>query len=122
MKHIFYFFTFLPILWELMNLTSIKKVHQFVKSFKNNEGEKTFTQSTFSFFMVGYIVWTIIGLITFQWFVFLLFLIYSLIPKVNIYHRWIDSLISVFILIFIILNAYHFHIDVWQLILNSFNQ
>ena len=60
MKHIFYFFTFLPILWELMNLTSIKKVHQFVKSFKNNEGEKTFTQSTFSFFMVGYLVWTII--------------------------------------------------------------
>ena len=33
--------------------------------------------------------------------------------------RWIDSFVTSIALLYIILNAYHFKVDVWQVILNA---
>ena len=118
MKHIFYFLTIAPILWEVMNLVSINKTHQFVISLEAMKGknfdEFTSSQKSFSICMIGYIIWDFIGFFSFQWVVFLGLFLFGLIPKKYAWYRWIDSLISFIVLCFIVLNAYHFKIDVWQ--------
>ena len=32
MKHLFYFFTIMPILWEIVNIVDVKRTHIFYKS------------------------------------------------------------------------------------------
>lgn len=122
MKHIFYFLTIAPLLWEFINITNFKKTHLFAKSIKELKG-KTFddyssNQKNFSFLMLGYILWTLIGLFSSQWIVFLTLLILGFIPKKWIAIRFIDSLISFSLLLFLILNVYHFKIDIFKLVLN----
>jgi len=123
MKHIFYFLTIFPIFWELHNLFNIKKTHQFFLEIKANKGknfdEWTENRKYFSVLMLGYIFWNFIGFFSSQWVLFVSMFLLGLIPKKYIWHRWIDSLISFLILCFIILNAYHFKIDVWQWILSN---
>lgn len=120
MKHVFYFLTIFPILWEVMNLVSINKTHQFALGLKAMKGKKydeySSSQKSFSICMIGYIIWNFIGFFSFQWTVFLALFLFGLIPKKYIWFRWIDSLISLAVLIFIVLNAYHFKIDVWELL------
>lgn len=118
MKHLFYFLTIFPILWEVMNLVSINKTHQFALTFKTMKGKKfdewTSSQKSFSICMIGYIIWNFIGFFSFQWIVFLGLFLFGLIPKKYAWYRWIDSLVSFIVLCFIVLNAYHFKIDVWE--------
>lgn len=120
MKNVFYFLTIFPILWEVMNLVSINKTHQFVLGLKAMKGKKydeyLSSQKSFSICMIGYIIWNFIGFFSFQWTVFLGLFLFGLIPKKYIWFRWIDSFISLSVLIFIVLNAYHFKIDVWELL------
>ena len=119
MKHIFYFLTILPIIWEIANLTNTKRVHDFAFNLRKMKGKKiteyTQKQKEIVFWMLGYIIWNFIGLFTFQWPVFLVFFLIGLIPKRVMWFRWIDSFISLIILLFIVLNAYHFKIDIWNL-------
>lgn len=118
MKHVFYFLTIFPILWEVMTLVNLNKTHQFVLSLKAMKGKKfdefTSSQKLFPICMIGYIIWTFIGFFSFQWVVFLLLFLFGLIPKKYAWYRWIDSFISFIVLCFIVLNAYHFKIDVWE--------
>ena len=120
MKHVFYFLTIFPILWEVMNLVNINKTHQFALGLKAMKGKKydeySSSQKSFTICMIGYIIWNFIGIFSFQWTVFLGLFLFGLIPKKYIWFRWIDSLISLVVLIFIVLNAYHFKIDVWELL------
>lgn len=120
MKHVFYFLTIFPILWEVMNLVSINKTHQFALGLKAIEDKKYYeyssSQKSFTICMTGYIIWDFIGFFSFQWTVFLGLFLFGLIPKKYIWFRWIDSFISLVFLIFIVLNAYHFKIDVWELL------
>ena len=64
----------------------------------------------------------LLGLFSSQWVGFTAILLISLIAtpfkKIPAF-RAADSAICVLILLFIILNRYHFHIDLWQLILNK---
>ena len=118
MKHLFYFLTITLILWEVMNLVSINKTHQFALNLKNIKSKKfdewSSNQKIFSILMIGYIIWNFIGFFTYQWIVFLVLFLFGLIPKKYAWFRWLDSLIIFLVLCFIILNAYHFKIDVWQ--------
>lgn len=124
MKHLFYLLTIVPIIWELLNIIDTKKIHAFcgnmmlkIKSKETN----TFTthETLLSICMLGYLIWVLIGLMSFQWPIFLFLLLMSFISKSNsIIYRWIDSFVTVLILIFIILNAYHFKINIWVWIFN----
>ena len=118
MKHIFYFLTIFAILWELMVLFNCGKVHNFSKSIlkkgKKTSGNKssvnkfTTNENLFILLMLAYTCWLIVGFFTFQWFIFLGLFFISIIPKKYVWIRWLDALISLITLIFIILNAYHF--------------
>lgn len=116
MKHIYYSFAILAILWEAFNITSPKACNEFSKSIKLTKSEDyNTTQKTFGFLMLGYILWVFVGLFTFQWPVFVLILILSLIPKKIIIIRWIDAVIMFLLLLFILINSYHLHVNILTL-------
>ncbi len=116
MKHVFYFLTVFPIVWETMNLLFIQKTHQFAMSFKDKKANFSNTQLVFVVFQWGYIFWCFIGLFSFQWPIFLFLFLFSFIPKRIIYYRYFDAVVSLITLLFINLNSYHFKIDTWSFI------
>jgi hypothetical protein len=115
MKHLFYFMTIAPIIWEAMNLTNIKRTHAFSMGLRAMKGKKyddySSSQKTYAICAMGYIAWNFVGFFTFQWPLFVAFFLFGLIPKTNIYFRWVDSFISLIVLFFLVLNSYHLHID-----------
>ena len=124
MKHIFYFFAFFAILWEGINIIYTKEIYKkvirIISLKKENFKELADGQKYFLFFMFGYFLWIFTGLFTFQWPIFLLLFLMSLIPKKWIVIRWIDAFISLVILIFILINAYHLHIDIFPILKSLF--
>ena len=121
MNHLFYIMICFPLYWELINLYQIKKTYNFIIVLKakkaNNLSGK---EKVYIFFSFGYLTWSFIGLFSSQWPIFLFLLLMGLIPKYYIWWRWIDSFLSFVGLLFILLNAYHFNIDVYKLILTNF--
>lgn len=123
MTYLFYFPAFIAILWELMyGVLSPKRTHSFVKSFKGKKfDDLTSSQKSVSVCMIFYMIWVLVGLMSSQWVIFIALLLVSiLIPKKILIIRWIDSLISLALLIFLILNKFHLHIDLWKLIKEKF--
>lgn len=122
MKHIYYAMIIFPLIWEMMSINSPKKVFFFiqrmklVKDFDNyNDREKLD-----SFFTILYIIWTLIGLASFQWPMFGLILLISFIPKKHWIITWLDAIVTFCILVFVFINAYHLNIDVFQVIRDYF--
>lgn len=124
MKHIFYFMTIAPIIWEVMNLSNIKRTHAFCMGIREMKGKKyddyTSSQKAYAVCAVGYIAWNFIGFFTFQWPIFVALFLFGLISKTNIYFRWIDSFISLGVLFFIVLNSYHLKIDLVPIVRGLF--
>jgi len=57
-----------------------------------------------------YLCWAFLGLFSSQWFLFLIMLIIGIIPGRTKWLYWIDALISVILILFIIINKYQLHI------------
>lgn len=122
MKDLFYFLAIFPLVWEFYVLTNAKEVYENHLALKKQDKKTTLSMSDacFAVFMFFYTVWNFIGLFSFQWFVFLMFFVLSLIPKKYVWMRFVDAFTSIAFLLFIVLNAYHFHIDVWQIVKSYF--
>ena len=123
MKNIYYFLTIFPILWETISLTDNKRVYEFVKSYYTRHKQNpipplTSNQKTYATLSLGYILWAYIGLFGSQWIVFIILISLSYMPKKYKVIRYIDALLSILLLIFMILNVYHFKIDLWEWIKN----
>jgi len=122
MIYIFYLFGFLAILWEFIQISRPHKMHEVAKTLKKAGKEGTVDDlpsnyKTLSFFMFGYIIWVFMGLFTAQWPIFLFLILISLIPKKYVLHRWVDSFVSLLLLLFAMINTFHLHIDLTSLIL-----
>jgi len=131
MKHIFYFFAILAIMWEIMNIFQPARL---IKLGKRMQGLKfdnaTLGEKTVSWLMFLYMAWTLVGLFTFQWPVFLFYLAWSVITAGlreitgrnanlgTLILQVFDGIVSLGIMMFILINAYHLQIDLWQLIKN----
>ena len=122
MKHLFYLLTIFPILWEMANISSPKKMHETLKRMKDIKEYDKYSakQKMFSFLMLCYVGWTLVGFMSFQWPIFLIIILMSFIPKAHYVLRWIDSFITLMLLVFIMVNAYHLKIDTYNVILNYF--
>lgn len=118
---LFYFFTIVFILWEFNTLIFTKSYNQFLESsIKRLQTQQVTTDDVvFSFFNLGYFIWTILGLFTNQWLSFLLLLVLGLVSatlmkrfKIDsnlstiLTHRRIDAVLSIVILLYIWLNCY----------------
>jgi hypothetical protein len=124
MHHIFYFFGIFPILFAIIELTSPKKSFHFFKNLKKIQhkplDEFSKKQYSYSICMVGYMLWLILGLFTFQWPLFILMNIIAYIQIRSFKLFFCNIIITLFLLVFTILNAYQFKIDLWQQIINFF--
>ncbi len=115
MKHVFYFFAIVAIIWEINVLLSPKKVHGLKDQIKGKKfNEYSDSVKGLAFCMFAYLIWTIVGLFTVQWPVFVLMIILGVIPKKHWTMRFANAFISLCLLIFVILNSYHFHIHLWS--------
>lgn len=118
MEHLFFFFAILPIIWEACGITEPRKLFAFTERYKNFKGDfddRPSNQKTYAFLTVGYTVWACLGLFTSQWVFFIVLFILAFIPKRNWVIRWVDSVFSFIILVFAVLNAYHFKLDLTQI-------
>jgi hypothetical protein len=96
------------------------------KDFKSNEEYNIFT--IYSLFLVVESIWFIIGLISNSWYVFLLLLFISLILiLINMYFEYniifkifgfIFSFLKFPVILFLILNHFHFHLDIFTYLEN----
>jgi hypothetical protein len=124
---LFYLFGVLAIMWELHSLTNIRKVHKTaismnerMKSGTYKKEDFTSNENTLLVLMSLYFVWAIVGLFTFNWVAFLVLLGLSLIPKKYVAIRFLDALLSLLVLLFIVINHYHLKINLLDLIISLF--
>ena len=116
MTHIFYFFAIFALLYELLVLTDTKNASKFLIDLTNKlkiKEDLATKEEAFSIFMLGYTIWNFIGLFSSQWVLFLILLLLSIFSfKKYPFLLFIDALISFGLILFIILNKYHFHINI----------
>lgn len=118
MKHLFYFLSIIPLILEYVVLQDTKeylRIRTLMKD-KNLDRENVNKNDLSVFLYISfsnlfYVAWALVGLFTFQWYVFIILLAMGLIKKGN-NEFWLrlDAIISFIILLFIIVNAYHLHI------------
>lgn len=126
MTHVFYILIAFFIFVELIVLFSQKNIHSAVKRLKKLNKEK---KSKLSFDEIGtsmtlyqsigiiYLIYCLVGLMSSQWVLFALIILLAFIPKRWLWWRYVDSIVTLLILAFILLNKYHFHIDMFHLII-----
>lgn len=119
MTTIFYILIAFCLLFEVLNLAAYKKVFAAVKKYKNKNDISDASSIFVAWVMCNwiYLVLCFIGLISSQWIGFLALIVLSLIPKKWLTWRIIDSILGIAILLFILLNKYHFQIDFNSLII-----
>jgi hypothetical protein len=106
----------------MSNLKQSKRFHEFFLKFKKmNKEEVGFkdwstNQQAVSLLMTMYFCWAVVGLMTSQWIVFIAIHLMSFIPKKYIIVIKIDAFITLCLLIFAILNEYHLHINLIDII------
>lgn len=126
MTHVFYILIAFFIFVELIVLFSQKDIHSAVKRLKKLNKEK---KGKLSFDEIGasmtlyqsigiiYLIYCLVGLMSSQWVLFALIILLAFIPKRWLWWRYVDSIVTLLILAFILLNKYHFHIDMFHLII-----
>ena len=121
MQHLFYFIGLAPIMWELQNMLSPVKYQALSKSIRALKGKPMETwgdrEKNAALLNFAYLVWTMVGLFSSQWILFLALFLLSLIPKRFAVHHAIDAAICLSILVLIILNKYHLHLDIKSILL-----
>lgn len=133
MKVFYYFFTVFALLYEFYVLLNPKRCLSFktnlMQTLKENkkakeEGriEKKLTSEQISMLLLNllYFIWVITGLMSFNWLLFLTIFIISLIPKKHFLQYIFDSIITISILLFALLNTFHFKIELFSYVLSLF--
>lgn len=72
-------------------------------------------------FQIGYIIWVVVGLMSFNWWIFAIILLMSQVPKKNSFMVRLDAGLTICLLVFAILNTSVYHIDVTIYIKSLFN-
>ena len=117
MTVLFYLIAILPIWYEAACITSPKRVNDFFRRKKNTVYELYDpTQRSIMYCMVGYFLWTFIGLISSQWISFVILLLIGLIPCNTVFLRVLNSTLSLLVLLFILINKFHLGINLMNLL------
>lgn len=146
MKHIFYFIGVLFIIYEMIWLVSpVAQIatNKYLKrktrvydenKIKFSDRSRKYKDSFFTKLAISmtFLIWMICGLFTFNWVIFMLFLLLQFLvmaplskaSEYNMFHiilHWFNSLIGLALGVFVILNSYHLKIDLYQWIMNIIN-
>lgn len=120
MKTLYYLMGILPIFIECAKVFDPKKIVKEIEGVKAEKDIEKMIKNGGCFWIavqLYYMIWSIAGLVTAQWPVFLLLIVLSFIPKKNIAVFWLNALFSLLALIFILINEFHLHIDLQGMIL-----
>jgi hypothetical protein len=122
MKHVFYFIGLLPLIYEMSVIMNPKKIYASKERIKASGKFDNFTsgQKSYAILSLGYLVWAFIGLFSFNWVAFLFLIAISFIPKKHFILMFADSVVSFIILLFVLLNSYHFKIDLFAMVRSFF--
>jgi len=119
MKSIFYFTTIIPLLFEMITFCNTNETFRIKTLAKEIQGNKNWVNDPdipshdkntiliMGLITIFYFAWMVIGLFTVQWYIFVLLFALSYIPKKTKWYLKIDSFITICILMFIVINAYH---------------
>ncbi len=123
MKFVFFFFGIFALLYEIMVLVRVKDANSFFSKIRSDIKTKDFndltdTQKTFTVLTVLYSLWVLVGLFSSQWVLFVVYLMISIIPKKTVFVRFVDAIVSVLLLLFILINTFHLHINLFDAIVN----
>lgn len=115
-KFIFYFIGIFIICYEIAAISKKTQIHDFFIKVKTSDSNLKLTtiEAIFIFINIFYFIWAMIGLFSSQWVVFLSLTILSfsgITFKKYINYRIIDSVLSIALILFAILNTYHLHIN-----------
>jgi len=124
MTHVFYILVVLCIAIEIAMLVKQRGVHRVLVEHREKQkesGKVSFEDTNpkfigYSIVMMMYWILCLVGLMSSQWLGFVLLIALGCIPIRKLWWRYVDSIISIAILLFIVLNKYHFHIDLITLI------
>ena len=126
MTHVFYILIAFFIFVELIVLFSQKNIHSAGKRLKKLNKEKKgklsldeigASMTLYQSIGIIYLIYCLVGLMSSQWVLFALIILLAFIPKRWLWWRYVDSIVTLLILAFILLNKYHFHIDMFHLII-----
>ena len=123
-KVLFYVWAIFALLLELQLMTKPKKFMDFKAKMKGVKFDNlSDQQKAFGVLTLLYVFWVFVGLLSSQWALFLIYIVigipFSLFKKSMII-KSIDGFISSCLLVFIIVNAFHLHINVYEFIINLF--
>ena len=144
MTTIFYFTTiillWLEISWIVSPIEKAKDALLFQSLAKQNKGKKWDEYSEkykdaikAKIFVFPILLWLVVGLFSGQWILFLAFITYSiiLIAPINklikpifppyVALNWLNSIVGFAFGVFVVVNHYHLKIDVYSLVVSSFN-
>src|ERR1044072_7212724 len=114
---IYYFLAIVAIwfeLWSIYNYDLLVKLEKEVTDTNTiNNKQVSYKGMLMSILSTAYFVWSLIGVFTSQWILFICLLSLSAINFKVRSKMWnmVDAILSMIILLFIILNKYHLHID-----------
>ena len=115
MEYIFYLGVAFCIIIEIIQIQSAEQCLKWKEeAFKSGEKRLSNDCQNYVYMSQFYSLLCVIGLFSSQWYGFILILLLSIIPKRdNIIALKIDSFISLATLIFILLNKYHLHLELF---------
>lgn len=141
LKYIFFFFGIIALMYELWVMCNLKKLFNFRKAVQDNLGDqksiglpllKILPEKACLFVIchILYFLWSLVGLFSSQWLIFLVltpisFISGKLLPR-NIGFEafstivFIDSFISAGLVGFAIINAIHLHIPLFSYLIDLF--
>lgn len=103
-------------LWKIQHFDTIVRLDNKMKE-KRKSTEYTSEEHTLLSFMLLYYIWTFVGFFSNQWPLFIGILLLNCIKpmwkKLSLTRTYniIDSVLTIIILLFIIINEYHLHIS-----------
>jgi len=127
-KFIFYFFGIAALMYEYWSIANFDKLDRFrnkIKESKSNNGKMNLSgpEITFAFLELLYFAWALVGLFSSQWVIFFLIFCLSIVNSwIRGSRTWntVDSVLTVILIMFAILNTYHFQINLFREIINIF--
>lgn len=126
MTHLFYLLVVFFLAVELVVLLMEHRIHDALVAYKLQEKEFGKGKVPFEkqnpklvvYSILGMFYWVVclVGLMSSQWVVFVAIITLAIVPKRWLWWRYVDTVLSILLLLFIILNKYHFHVDLFTLI------
>lgn len=141
MGHLFYFFGLIVVLFNIFNISRYKRIFELrewmikfkevtgrnpvATDYRKKDDKDILTAWSLSIILTS--LWIFFGLLSKSWYVFLFILLMNtiinlitkLIGEFNMFAfaiHFIKNILILFLIVFLILNHFHLHLDIWNLI------